>query len=116
VGLVSEKELVRKVLQKVGFSPAHIIPTGWDYRFSKTMGVYWVIVMLKDGTIIPGKFGSKSFASSDASDRDLYIEEVYSISDTNEWDIVPGTDGVLIRGDQIKCIEFLKESEEIDSE
>ena len=110
-GFVSEKELVRKALQKLGFNPAHIIPTGWDYRFSKTMGDSWITVTLKDSAVIHGKFGPKSFASSDASDRDLYIEEVYTISDTNEWGIVPGTDGVLIRGDQIQYIEFQKESE-----
>lgn len=107
-GFICKKELVRKALQKLGFNPGHVIPTGWDYWFSKAEGDSWIIVTLKEGTIIPGKFGLKSFASSEINDRDLFIEEIYSISDEGEWVIIPGTDGALIRGDQIKYIEFRK--------
>ncbi len=106
IGIISEKQYVRIILQKIGLTPAHMIPTGWDYWFSKAVGDNWIIVTLKDDTIIPGKFGSRSFASSDPNDRDLYLEEVYSISEENEWVITPGTGGILINGDQIKYIEF----------
>jgi hypothetical protein len=65
-----------------------------------------VLVTLKDGGQVAGLFGSRSFASSDPSERDLYIQSVFSMSGKGQWQRVPRNDGVLISGDQIKYIEF----------
>lgn len=49
----------------------HPVPTAWDYYFSKQEEA-WIIVTLKNGKTIYGKFSEHSFASSDAEERDLY--------------------------------------------
>jgi len=106
VGAISQREKIRKALQFLGLNPVHIIPTGWDFRFSRITEGKWVLVTLKDGSKVAGWFGSNSFASSDAQDRDIYIEEVYRINETGPWSSIPNNEGVLLRGEQISFIEF----------
>jgi hypothetical protein len=105
-GFLSQNNLVRKLLQRCGLVPMHAIPTAWDFRFSKIEKAVWVLVTLKDGGQVAGLFGSRSFASSDPSERDLYIQSVFRVPGEGQWQRVPGNDGVLISGDQIKYIEF----------
>ena len=55
----------------------HIIhPFGkpWDYIFNKKEEL-WIIVHLKDGRRIGGKFGKNSFASSSPANEQIYIED-----------------------------------------
>ncbi|WXJ78524.1 hypothetical protein MTMBA_06010 [Moorella thermoacetica] len=105
------KETFRKALQRFGINPVHPIPTAWDYRFYETNKPVWVLVTMKDGSQVAGLFGSRSFASSEPGERDLYIQEVFRIDGDEPWQRVPESDGILILGDQIKHIEFWKEEE-----
>lgn len=109
LGILSKNEVIRKLLHKLGFNTTHPIPTGWDYKFSSLKNGVWVIVTLKDDSIVTGYFGSNSFASSDCTERDLYIESIYKIGSDDSWYEVDRTDGMLIKGDQIKNVEFKKE-------
>ena len=68
----------------------------------------WVLATLADGSSVCGLFGSESFASSDPQDRDLYIQAVYRQNRDGEFQIRRAHDGILIRGDSIKHIEFWK--------
>ena len=111
VGYFSQKESIRKALQRIGVDPIHVIPTGWDYKFSKSKAA-WVLVTLKDGSTVAGLFGSKSFASSEPGERDLYIQEVLKINPDGLWQRIPRSAGILIRGDQIKHIEFWNDEKE----
>ncbi len=56
--------------------------------------------------------GSDSFVSSDPTERDIYIQQIYDIDDPNNWN--PRNHGVLITGGEISTIEFwqLLDSEE----
>ena len=107
IGLIQQKQLIRKVLAHFKVYILHSIPNSWDYCFSKNQPT-WLIVTLVDGGIIYGQFSTKSFASSDAVERDLYIEKIYSIDDNNTWIEIEGIDGIYIPKEQIKTIEFLK--------
>ena len=59
------------------------------------------------GSTVAGVFSARSFASSDPSDRDLYLEQIYKIEDDGLWQPVPMNRGVWIRGEAIRTIEFL---------
>jgi len=109
-GIATYKDWARKVLQRLGVNPVHGIPTAWDYKFSKTGRAVWVLVTMNDGSAVAGLFGSNSFAGSSSSERDLYIEQVYKITN-GTWERVGRGDGVLIRGDCIKHIEFWHDEE-----
>jgi hypothetical protein len=106
IGYFSNKELMRKLFQRMGLNPIHVIPTAWDFKFSKIKKPNWVLVTLKDGGMVAGLFWSNSFASSDKGERDIYIEKIYKISDEGPWEPVSNNEGILILGDQIRHIEF----------
>lgn len=105
IAKLNQKNVFKNLLNFIGFNPIHPIPTAWDFKFSNTTKQTWVIVTLKDGNTVAGLFGYSSFASSDSTERDIYLEKVYSISE-KQWKLVPRSDGILIRNDQVKYIEF----------
>jgi hypothetical protein len=112
---LADRGTVRQVLQSIGLNPLHGIPTSWDYRFSTIDKAVWILVTLKDATSVAGLFGSQSFASSEREDRDLYVQEVWKIDDDGTWYRASPNAGILIRGDQIKHIEFWNDRRESDN-
>ena len=69
------------------------------------MDEQWVLVTLKDDTKFVGLCGQGSFISSDPTERDIYIEQVYDMDDESNWSW-PGRKGVLIGPGEVKTIEF----------
>lgn len=104
-GFVTEKEWLRVLLNKMKVYTLHPVPTAWDYIMSESA---YIIVTLKDGTRIHGKYSSKSIASSVPNEKDVYIEIIYKVDENDNWQEVPRTNGVWIAGDQILHIEFYK--------
>lgn len=109
IGYFNQREIVRKMLQQIGINTIHGCPTAWDYKFSKTDKPEWVLVTLKDGSTVAGLFGSKSFASSEPGDRDLFIQKVWKLPDNGgeSWQPASRSAGIWIASDQIKHIEFM---------
>ncbi|MCF6285147.1 MAG: DUF6338 family protein, partial [Candidatus Hydrogenedentes bacterium] len=105
LGLLHQKNILRSLVQLVGFSMTSPIPTSWDYIFSKTPAV-WVLVTLKDGSQVGGLWGSDSFASSNPNERDLYIERVFKVAQDGQWKEISRSSGILIQGEDIRHIEF----------
>jgi hypothetical protein len=103
---LKDKDIIRRALQRIGFNPIHGIPTAWDYKFNKTAKPVWVVITFKNGDQVGGLFGTKSFASSDPQERDLYIEQVYKITTEGPWQHKPRTDGMLISKDEVRWIEY----------
>jgi hypothetical protein len=95
--------------KKLGLRPINPIPTGWDWIFGRT-GACFIIVTLRDGSVISGYFGGNSMASSDPDRRDIYIEKLYTIPDDGPWVEVKGSLGIQVDGGQIAHIEFRGES------
>lgn len=108
LGVTRKRNIFRKIFNKLGIQIEHPIPTSWDYKFSNTEELRWVIVTLVDDKCIYGKYSLKSFTSSDQDERDIYLEEVYTFGEDGTWSLVPRSDGILIIGNSIKHIEFYK--------
>jgi hypothetical protein len=102
----SDKGWAKKVLNPLGFNTIHPTPSAWDYKFSKINDKKWVLITLIDGSTIAGVFAYDSFASSDIDERDVYIEKIYKINDNGCWNEVERSDGILVKCNQIKTIEF----------
>jgi hypothetical protein len=102
----------RRFLRWLGLKPLHNIPAAWDYVFHDLRRVVWVYVTLKDGSVVAGLFGGKSFASSDPRERDLYIEQVYEAAPNQLWTPVPGGAGLLISGSEVRHIEMWENTDE----
>jgi hypothetical protein len=106
-------ERAMRVLSFFGLSTAKRTAEAWIWAFGeverKNRGI-WLKVRLKDGPTYFGKFGAASLASSDASTRDLYIEQWWELDDTeNATSSEPTNSGVWIAGDQIMAVEFFPE-------
>lgn len=90
------------------FSRFLINPTksAWDSFFSRRES-YYVIVTLKNGKRIGGKYGLNSYSSTYPNSEGLYLEEVWKLNDKNGFDeIVDQTEGILITENEISTIEF----------
>ncbi len=104
LGLSAYHGLGRKLFSRVGLKTVHPMPTAWDYKFALNESC-WVLVTLTDGTTYAGLISSRSFASTDQSERDLYIERLYNVGDDNKW-TEAGNKGLLILAGQIRTVEF----------
>ena len=104
LGINIQKDLFRRVLQRCGLNPVHVMPTAWDWKFGG-MKEQWVLVTLKDGTRFAGFCGQDSFMSSDPTERDIYIQQIYDLDDNNNWSS-PGDKGVFIAPGEIRTVEF----------
>ena len=106
-GLLSQRATVRRLLARYGIYTVHPVPTAWDYIFSHSAGS-WVLVTLADGSTVAGVFSARSFASSDPSERELFLEQLYKVEDDGPWQPAPMNRGVWIRGEAIRAIEFFE--------
>lgn len=84
----------------------HPVAKPWDFVFQQRKQ-YWVIVYLKSGEQIGGKFSTKSFASSAPADEQIYLEEVWLVENGVLQRAVKESAGVLIGASEISHIEFL---------
>lgn len=109
-GYLYQKDWPRRALGRFGFRTVHQIPTAWDYHFSRQLP-YWVIVTLEDGSRAYGLYHRNSFAGDDPSERDLYLEAVYTPNPHGEWAPVEDSGGILIKANTIAAIEFKKLTE-----
>lgn len=103
-----QRGLFYKLSQKLELRTTHHIPAAWDYAFSRIRRGTYVLVKLTDGTQYGGKMGRNSFASSAVGERDLYIEEVWSVPDDAPWTLVQPKRSVLLCGKDIKWVEIFE--------
>ncbi len=106
LGVAAQKEWGTWCANKLGVAVVHVIPAAWDWRFSTIPRNTFVMVTLTSGERVAGYFGVNSFASSDVGERDLYIEEEYTVEADGNWEPRPEKVGVLISAREIRYIEF----------
>lgn len=86
----------------------HPIKKPWDYMFGKKEP-FWIIVTLKDGRRIGGKYDSNSFASSYPAEEQIFIEEVWELDEKGAFKkAIESSKGILIWGRDVLALEFLK--------
>jgi hypothetical protein len=103
LGYGARRGWFRAVLARFGVSLSHPVDCAWDWRFGDCQEC-WVLVVLKNGTTWAGYIGGGSFMSTDSTERDIYIEQVYSIGRRNIW--TRKGSGVWIAHGEIQSIEF----------
>lgn len=105
---IAQKDVIRKLCIYFNLTSVDTEPSAWDFKF-KNISSEWVIVTLKNDKIISGFLGSLSYISQNEKERDIYISEVFEIDENNKWTRKKNTDGILIKAEEIKYIEFFKE-------
>ncbi len=81
--------------------------TAWD-DFFKRRQECWILFHLKDGRMLGGYFGEKSYASTFPQQPEIYVEEVWRVDAGGEFiEKVEGTLGTVIRQADCERLEFL---------
>lgn len=90
----------------------HPTECAWDYVFGKRIP-RWVIVVMRDGKKIAGKYGYNSFASSGSCKGQIYIEETWVLNPDGGFERPRDTTGgTLILSPEIESIEFFSYKDE----
>ena len=80
----------------------------WDYVFSKRKW-YWVIVTLKNGEKIAGKYANQSFSSSAPADEQIYLEEAWVLNEDGGFDRPrSNTEGIIVVSNEISTVELFE--------
>lgn len=106
LGLASQREWLRVLATRLGINTVHASPTAWDRVFANRRGSTFVMVTLADGSIVAGVFGSRSFASSEPSERDLLIEEIWDVAETGAWTQRPEKIAIYVPAKEVKHVQF----------
>jgi len=93
-----------KILKKYILSPINM---PWDEVFSKREAL-WVIIHLKDGRKIGGKYGTSSRASAFPNQRQIYLEKLWELKNNVFVKKIDRSDGAIFFEDEISIIEFFK--------
>jgi hypothetical protein len=78
----------------------------WDYVFGQRKR-YWVVVSLKDGKRVGGRYDSQSFASSAPAPEQIYLQEAWEVNSDGGLER-PRVDsaGIMILAPDILSVEF----------
>lgn len=86
----------------------HPIPKPWDYVFGKREP-FWIILHLKDGRKVGGRFDGNSFASSYPAEEQIYLEELWELDDKGRFiKPIERSKGIIISGSQLSSVEFFQ--------
>lgn len=111
--ILDNAQILNRIARKFGLSPMHPIPSAWDHRFNELgrESPRFVIVTFKDGKELRGMYGAGAVASSDQTERDIYLKSVHvPVGSSNgqiTYQLQPQSDGILVVGSEIRAIEFL---------
>lgn len=89
-------------------SMPHPTEKPWDFVFGRRKP-YWLIVTLKNGQRIAGRYDSSSFASSAPAAEQIYLEESWVLNDDGGFERQRNaTAGILVLSTEIVTVEFFK--------
>lgn len=104
---IDQTEWFYKFSQKFKLEVGHHIPTAWDWSFKRKRPPSYVTVRLKDGLTLHGVWTDKSFASSSASERDIYLDRAWSVNEQGAWAELDPPRSLLICSKDIISVEFI---------
>jgi hypothetical protein len=82
-------------------------PRAWDFAFREIEPTY-VRLLTTDGVWLGGWYGENSFVSSFPEPREVFIETAHLMEPDGSFGAeVPGSNGLYVRCDDIRAIEFV---------
>lgn len=105
VGWVTQRDLEYAWAEQFGMHFAHRVPTAWDFRFGRLAEGAYILITLKDGSTVAGRWARGSFASSAKDGKDIYVAEVWEVPATGGWVQLTPPRGLLLSGDDIRYVE-----------
>jgi hypothetical protein len=87
-------------------SAPHPTAKPWDYVFESSKP-YWIVIYLKSGKMVGGKYSGKSFASSYPVEEQIYLEEAWIVTPEGVLERpIKRSAGVLVMASEISYLEF----------
>lgn len=109
-----EMDSLQRFWGSFGLSTVSRTTQAWDYFFQQQRGC-WMIITLKSGPEVGGRFDQDSFAALTPGNKDVYIEEVYEVKADGTFGEPLGDGiGMWVNGSDITKIEFFKNRTEGD--
>lgn len=102
-------QLTYRLAELIRLPIAHHLPTAWDYTFDGIKAGTFILITMKDGTKVPGRYKSNSFASSSETERDILVDEVWEIEEDGSWREADPARNILICDKDIKFVEIFNE-------
>lgn len=103
--------LIWKRLRELEFfqkNAPHPTAKPWDFVFSQREW-YWIIVTLKNGEKVAGKYGDSSFSSSSTANEQIYLEETWILNKHGGFERPrENTAGIIVLADEISTVEMFK--------
>lgn len=97
------KVVATRKFQRIIINP---IPRAWDYFFGLGQDRF-MLIHLKDGSLVGGVYHVKSFASSYPAPEDIYLQEVWRVDEQGAFiEKIPQSIGMLVTRDLIEYIEM----------
>ena len=83
-------------------------PRAWDYFFNLRQNCF-MLIHLKDGSLVGGVYHVESFASSYPAPEDIYLQEVWRVDERGIFiEKIPQSIGMLVTRDSIEYIEMYR--------
>jgi uncharacterized protein DUF6338 len=87
----AESTRFERLLWVLGWDRGARTRTAWEWAFSKPLPS-WLLITLRDGSLVGGEFGFGSFASLDPDRRDIFIARPYYIKPNRTFGrMLPGS-------------------------
>ena len=67
----------------------------------------FIRIRLKSGRFVGGYYGRTSAASTFPGERQIFVSDVYSFSETGEFGTPIERTGILVQGDEIETLETI---------
>jgi len=110
ISWLDQQEIAREIFSRIGINTMTGPPTAWDSQFQRLYGnPAYMIVTMTNGNKFFGYYGDASCASSDPSERDLYLQKQYSIQADGTWVAFDRESALLLKGSEISVIEIIWE-------
>lgn len=86
----------------------HPAPSAWDFAFEGTSRAF-LRIKLRDGTMIGGAYGKRSFASSYPEPPSVFIEQAWRLGERGEFmEPMEGNLGIYVGLDDVQSVEWVE--------
>lgn len=110
LGLLEVSDCVGKQLRKMGIRFPSPHPTAWETIFREVPNNAVMLVTLKDGTVVYGRWAEGKISSSSSSDpkqTDLFLGEIGTVTANGEYEAKDPQRGAYLAASEIRLIEII---------
>jgi len=115
-GRRNPETLAGRIAATLGIAGSHRAANAWsDMAEGRTDAAGFALITLRDGRIMTGFCGDRSYMSADSRKHDLYLQHAVEVGPNRRFVKVPDSRGFWVNGDDIVSIEFFLSDHDYES-